>query len=47
MEELIENLEVCGEKRGLDKKYIRNLYKIIHNESVNRQTEIINILDQR
>ncbi|MEE2744889.1 MAG: chorismate mutase [Bdellovibrionota bacterium] len=47
MEELIENLEICGQKRGLDKKYIRNLYKIIHNESVNRQTEIINILDQR
>ena len=47
MEELIDNLEVCGEKKGLDKKYIRNLYNIIHNESVNRQTEIMEALDQR
>ncbi|MBG09319.1 MAG: 3-deoxy-7-phosphoheptulonate synthase [Halobacteriovoraceae bacterium] len=43
MEELIKKLEVCAQKKGLDKKYIRNLYKIIHNESVNRQTEIINV----
>ena len=47
MEELIENLEVSGEKKGLGKKYIRNLYKVIHNESVNRQTEIIDILEKK
>ena len=47
MEELIKNLEECGQKKGPDKKYIKDLYKIIHNESENRQTEIIKILDQR
>ena len=45
MEELLGKVEVAAQRKGLDKKYVRNLYKIIHNESVNRQTEIINVLE--
>ena len=47
MEELLGKVEVAAQRKGLDKKYVRNLYKIIHNESVNRQTEIINVLEKR
>lgn len=40
--EIFQSRANWGESFGLDQKYITELYKIIHNESIRKQTEILN-----
>jgi chorismate mutase len=42
IENLIQSRIMSGAQLGLKEEYIRNIYQVIHNESVARQSEIIN-----
>ncbi len=42
IEKIIQSRIMSGAQLGLKEEYIRNIYQVIHNESVARQSEIIN-----
>ena len=42
-DEILQNMLLKGDKKGLSTEFIERLFRAIHQESINHQTEIMNI----